>query len=609
MATSKVAVVSSSDYFNNFADRKPPDLQPLSQRSTAVWHCLAGITIGLGFWYLHWRWTASLNPEAIVFSTFVVCAETAAFLGSMLFFFDIWSEKDTAIKSAPITRDEAGLDGDGSIAVDIFVTTFDEGTSVVRPTLVDAIGVNVPEGISLKVTLLDDGLQTGMKQLADELRVEYLSRDTNHGFKAGNLRNALMQSRGDFVVICDADTRLFPNFLKNTLGYFRDPQVAWVQTPHWFYDIPDGLTLTQLTTFELTTRSRFASFLPAVGLPKYRFGKDPFLSDPVVFFDVIQRRRNRNGASFCCGAGSIHRREALFRDALERRSQHALSQAKRSQTGVSQRHYAVNDLQPFCYHVSEDILTSIGLHSKGWKSVFHPEVEARMLSPWSVSAWATQKLKYAGGTFDIILHDYSMFFGNMRWAIKLHYFATFWSYIAVFWLPILLFAPVFSLFTGIAPIESYSREFFLHLLPVLLFNELAVFWSCKGYNTHTGRALAVGTLSIQMRALYQIIRGRRPKFPSTPKKPGNRRDWKHARPALIALAIMYAAVAWGVFATSHRYEGHSMSLLVVNTFWVLWNSGAFLRLLRMSLWLPPKQSMRTKSPKPFIGVARGKNEI
>lgn len=43
-----------------------------------------------------------------------------------------------------------------------------------------------------------------------------------------------------------------------------------------------------------------------------RVGGDPFLSDPVVFFDVIQRRRNRNGASFCYGAASFHRREAVF---------------------------------------------------------------------------------------------------------------------------------------------------------------------------------------------------------------------------------------------------------------------------------------------------------
>jgi hypothetical protein len=51
------------------------------------------------------------------------------------------------------------------------------------------------------------------------------------------------QTSGDFIVICDADTRLLPTILEHTLGYFRDPDVAWVQTPQWFYDIPEGVAL------------------------------------------------------------------------------------------------------------------------------------------------------------------------------------------------------------------------------------------------------------------------------------------------------------------------------------------------------------------------------
>lgn len=48
------------------------------------------------------------------------------------------------------------------------------------------------------------------------------------------------QTSGDFIGICDADTRLFPAILDHTLGYFRNPGVALVQTPQWFYDIPGG---------------------------------------------------------------------------------------------------------------------------------------------------------------------------------------------------------------------------------------------------------------------------------------------------------------------------------------------------------------------------------
>ncbi|MBD4382392.1 glycosyltransferase, partial [Xanthomonas citri pv. citri] len=68
----------------------------------------------------------------------------------------------------------------------------------------------------------------------------YITRQSNIGYKAGNLRNGLEHTDGDFLIICDADTRVFPTLLSHTLGYFRDPDVAWVQTPQWFFDLPEG---------------------------------------------------------------------------------------------------------------------------------------------------------------------------------------------------------------------------------------------------------------------------------------------------------------------------------------------------------------------------------
>ena len=45
-------------------------------------------------------------------------------------------------------------------------------------------------------------------------------------------------------------------------------------------------------------------------------GRDPFFNDPRMFYDVILRRRNWANAAFCCGAASIHRREAVMQAAL-----------------------------------------------------------------------------------------------------------------------------------------------------------------------------------------------------------------------------------------------------------------------------------------------------
>ena len=269
--------MKNQSYFDVFSTRPRPGFVGLSRHTEAAWHGLVGITIGLGAWYLIWRWTESLNADAPVFSTVVVLAESAAFLGSVLFFYDIWSEGDTPMCPPPANRPEAGLKGEGPIRVDIFITTVDEGCGVVEASLKDAADVVVPQNTLLTVNVLDDGDQPGMAELAKAYRANHIVRIGNSGFKAGNMANALYATNGDFIVICDADTRLFPEFLVRTLGYFRDPKVAWVQTPHWFYDIPRGTRLCSHRIFSGRRLSRALALRMERLLGKKRFGQDPCL--------------------------------------------------------------------------------------------------------------------------------------------------------------------------------------------------------------------------------------------------------------------------------------------------------------------------------------------
>ena len=161
-------------------------------------------------------------------------AETGAYIGLLLYAFNVWHVQDTPKQAAPHCISECQLDDDSvvkrPISVDVFFPSYDEEVSLVRLSLEDARKIHYPHEIDICIHVLDDGNRPEMKALADELECNYITRDNNIGFKAGNLRNAMEQSVGDFIVICDADTRPFPTILENTLGYFRDPDVAWVQT-------------------------------------------------------------------------------------------------------------------------------------------------------------------------------------------------------------------------------------------------------------------------------------------------------------------------------------------------------------------------------------------
>lgn len=593
-----------SPYFSRYEKNHPPEFPGLSPVRQALWHVLAGVTIGFGTWYLVWRWTQSINPEAPVFSVIVALAETLCFIGTLLFFHDIWREEDTASSPPPNFGEEVGLHGGGPIAVDVLITTYDEPLDIVGPSIAAARQVTVPEGTTLKVWLCDDGNRSEMASLAAKNGINYLARDHNRGFKAGNLRNALLATQGDFIVICDADTRLLPSFLINTLGYFRDPKVAWVQTPHWFYDIPEGASWREVLHRRFNKRLSWLARGFEVISGKSRVGEDPFLSRPHLFFDIIQRRRNRNGASFCCGAASIHRREAVYQGALAAlgrdlgaAEQRIFGQRKWPWQKPS-GHPAIAaandwllpavDMQPFRFHVSEDILTSIRMHSdsrSGWRSVYHAQAESRMLSPWSVKAWAVQKLKYAGGTYDIMLRDNPLFKKGMPWKTKLHYASTFWSYLSALWMPILLLAPAISLVFAISPVQAYSVEFFGHFLPAVIASELAMLATCKGYAFHQGRILALAALPIQWRALVSVVRGKRPSFPVTPKERIRGGVVEYLWPNLAILCVFAVAVLIGVARHLSGDQDIPLTSLVTNLVWIAFNALAIAWILPAPLFL------------------------
>jgi len=571
-------------YFVDFLDREPPPVTALSSGARYFFHLAAGLTIGLGVWYLYWRWTASLNEEAMIFSVAIASAETMAFLGTLLFFFNIWDEEDTELGALPTARADLGLQGEGDIQVGVFITTFDEDVELVRYSVKAALQLEVPKHVNLQIYVADDGRRPAMRDMAQSLGVGYFDRPDNRGYKAGNLVNALFQSEVDFFVICDADTQVFPQFVTSTLGYFRDPKVAFVQTPHWFCDIPKGQSHKDWLIEKLGRPAAIMAPVLRIITGRQKIGADPFLSESGMFFDVIQRRRNRHYASFCCGAGSIHRSEAIFANALEEQGQALVSAQQKAKSTTS--FLPMLDMQLFRFHVSEDIYTAMQQHGKGWRSVYHPEVLARMLSPWCMNAWATQKLKYAGGTFDIMLRSNLIWRSGLPWQARLHYLATFWSYLSVLWMPVLFLAPMISLLSGLAPVDAYSFDFFLHLIPLLLVNELAMSVGCKGHDIHTGRVLSLATLNIQLRALVHVLKGQKPHFPTTPKNPSVSDNVRYALPALGVLVGMAAVATYGILSHYAGSPDHSASLVVVNLFWMALNAIAFARVASAAFWVP-----------------------
>lgn len=571
-----------------------------------LWKTLLVLALLAGLRYLAWRWTDSVNWDAVWIAIPLLLAETAAFAGLILHGLSNWSDWRPERPPLPQTTADIGTGGTPRpLAIDIFFATYDEDVGMLRAGLHDARAIECPATIDLRLHILDDGRRPAMAALAAELGTGYITRDDNHGFKAGNLRNAMERTSGDLIVIFDADTRPFPDFLTETLGYFRDPAVAWVQTPQWFWDIPPGVPLSAWLHRRLGTIGRCAGGAVEAIFGPVRLGEDPFGNDPQIFYDFIQMRRNAAFASFCCGAASIHRREALMEAAirawvaeLERTIDRQSSELAALGAGdavdevagaLRQIAAAETDFTPFKLHVSEDIYTSITLHAdreRGWRSIMHPKVVSRMLSPQDLLAWTIQRYKYAGGSLDILIHDNPLFRRGLTMHQKLHYAATFFSYLSPLWTIILLLAPPAYLLTGQAPVAAYTQTFFLHLLPFLLLNEVAQlvgFWGC---NTQSARRWYIAMFPIKLRALIAVLRGQRIRFPVTPKDRAEGTFYRLVRPQLAVVLLTLVALAWGWGRHLAGTDGYGSGAMIANTLWSGYNILALWPIIRAANWQP-----------------------
>jgi cellulose synthase (UDP-forming) len=592
-------------YFDAFEDRKPPAPVEFSPKIELLWQFLVVMALVFGASYLYWRWTSSLNYEALWLAIPLVIAETLAYIGLFLFAVNLWCTRDYPLNPPPENINECMAESyglDRSVSVDVFITTYSEDVELVRLSIKDAKAIEYPHTLDLKIHILDDGRRPEMKAVADEEAVNYISRTNNIGYKAGNLRNAMEQTGGDFILICDADTRVFPTIIKNTLGYFRDPSVAWVQTPQWFYDIPQGQYLPDyLKKYTGKFGFIFGSFIQKCIGP-IKIGYDPFVNEPQMFYDLIQRRRNAANAAFCCGASSIHRRDAVMQAALrayagsieleveklskdikDKEIKQDFENAVRGQLAVK------TEFTPYKFHVSEDIYTSIVLHSDSehqWKSVLHPSVESKMLSPQDLLSWATQRFKYAGGTLDIAFRDNPVFKGKMTLQQRLMYLCTFWSYFGALWNVVFLTAPIISLFTGISPVSSYSLDFYSHFLPFIILNEVAFMFGTWGMAAWDGKASYLSFFSINLRAIWTVLKGEKIKFPVTPK---DRQEGNFIHLVIPQLSIIILTVIGFVIA-GYRVlvQGQIQELpaLIVNVFWGLNNIAAMLPMVRSAFWTP-----------------------
>ncbi|WP_136517421.1 MULTISPECIES: glycosyltransferase family 2 protein [Cellulomonas] len=239
-------------------------------RRMVVLRVVVTLTLVLGLNYTVWRWLESVNWSAWWIAVPLVIAETYSFVDVTLFGITMWKAKP---------REDPGPPPEG-VTVDVFITTYNEDVALVARTAEAARDIRYPH----RTWVLDDGARPEMRAEAERLGVGYVVRgadwaDRPKHAKAGNLNNALALTDGELILVLDADQIPTPDILDRTVAYFDDPQVALVQTPQFFTNVPEA---------------------------------DPLGSQAPLFYGPIQQGKDGWNAAFFCGSNAILRRDALM---------------------------------------------------------------------------------------------------------------------------------------------------------------------------------------------------------------------------------------------------------------------------------------------------------
>ncbi|WIB16210.1 glycosyltransferase [Curtobacterium sp. MCPF17_050] len=246
--------------------------------------------------------------------------------------------------------------------------------------------------------------------------------------------------------------------------------------------------------------------------------------------------------------------------------------------------------------VTEDMATAMRLHGLGWKSAYHDEILAKGLAPEDLQTMLVQRLRWAQGTMQVFFRENPLVQKGLSFGQRLMYFSTMWSYLSGFAAVVYIAAPVLCLSFGVVPVQAYSVDFFVRLIPFLVLNQLLFWVVAAGRPTWRGQQYSLALFPVWIEsvtsAFENVFRGKPLGFRVTPKvrdESEARPRWDLVRPQLIAMGALVAAL---VMIAIRYLAGQAEGIApLVNTAWVVFDLFIFGIVIRAVRYRGPEAEM------------------
>jgi cellulose synthase (UDP-forming) len=466
--------------------------------------------------YLWWRYTETLNwddPLALTLGAGLLLAETYAWMVLILGFFQTIN---------PLERKPVMLPKNTDLwpTVDIYIPTYNEPLSVVRPTTLAALSIDWPAD-KLKVYILDDGKRPEFGEFAKQVGAGYLTRPDNNHAKAGNMNSAMRYTDGDYIAIFDCDHVPARSFLQMTMGQFlKDSKVCLVQTPHHFFSADP---------FERNLNNH--SQIP---------------NENMLFYGLIQDGNDMWDATFFCGSCAVLKREAL------------------------------DEIGGFAFEtVTEDAHTALRMQRAGYKTAYINIPQAAGLATDSLSAHIGQRIRWARGMAQIFRLDNPLLGKGLNIPQRLCYLNAMLHFLSGIPRIVFLTAPLALIYFNAYIIYAPFLAIFIYVVPTLIQIKATnsriqgkyrySFWG-EVYES----VLAWYILKPTTVALFNPNKG---KFNVTEKGGLNDKehyDWGISKPYLVLLAINLVGMLVGILRLFFG-DPTQVGVLLISMGWALYN--------------------------------------
>jgi cellulose synthase (UDP-forming) len=378
--------------------------------------------------------------------------------------------------------------------VAVLIPTYNETEEILHRTVVGASSLVYP---NYDVWVLDDGNRDWLRELCGRLKVGYLRRATNTGYKSGNLNAAIAhlcrgQAPPEFVAVFDADFVPRKTFLRRVMPLLHDPRVGLAQTPQFFFN-PDP--------FQQTFKSR-----------------DVWPDDMRPYLEGVLPSLDAAGHASCVGTSFVARCSAL-----------------KAIGGFATE------------SVADDTLTSIKLRDAGFQTVYLDECLSAGVTTEGLREYLSQRARWCLGNLQIAFGPWGAARRLRGWRRALAVATEFGrpALVLVDWLWYVL--PALFFWTGYSLIDADARSALSYMAPLFVFR-FAVAWLSNGATLPIVEDAT--RLVSDFAVIPGFIKGVRERsiraFPVTEKGRLRRRHTAHWRLLLPILSLM-ALTGLGLF--------------------------------------------------------------